>query len=259
MPMRWNGRLRKRWRWVGAFQESITVFAASVEIGPLGLGFWGIWDAERRDLAERSRRSLPWRRAEIEMEGRGVRIRSPQAEAELLLGEGRPVECISPNGEGGYTWTRKLAGVPVTGEVRIGGRAIGVDALGVEDDSAGYHARRTSWLWSAGVGSDGEGRTVGWNLVSGINDPPRSSERAIWVDGEPREPSPVRFEDLERIRFADDTRLEFAPVAERAHREGIPLLVRSEYRAPIGSFHGSLEGTELASGLGVMESHDVLW
>jgi hypothetical protein len=259
LPLLWRRRLRKRWRWMGAFGESLMVFAATVRVGPAGITFWGVWDRERGELHERTHRQLPWRRAEVRMRGREASIRSAGIEADLTFDAGEPIECMCPNGEGGYTWTRKLAGVPAWGEVRINGRAIGLEGLGVEDDSAGYHRRHTVWKWSAGVGRAADGRVVGWNLVSGINDPARSSERTIWVAGEPTEPGPVSFEGLEAIRFEDGSRLEFTAEMERIHHERIPLIARSDYRAPFGSFRGSLGGIEISSGLGVMESHDVLW
>jgi hypothetical protein len=252
-------RIRKRWRWVGAFQESVLVFGAVVEIGPVGMTFWGAYDRERDRLYERTRRSLPWRRPEVTMDGRRTLIRSGDVEAELEFGEGEAIECICPNGEGGYTWTRKLAGVPVTGRIVLEGRELELQAMGVEDDSAGYHRRHTVWKWSAGVGVSADGRPVGWNLVEGINDPPSSSERAIWVGGEPSEPEPVEFEGLHSIGFAGGSSLRFTAETERVHSEHIPLVARSEYHAPFGRFEGSLGGVELASGLGVMESHDVLW
>jgi hypothetical protein len=180
-------------------------------------------------------------------------------EAELTFGEGDPIESMCPNGEGGYTWTRKLASVPARGEVRIDGRRHPLEGLGVEDDTAGYHRRHTVWKWSAGVGTARDGRAVGWNLVTGINDPPRDSERAIWIGGEENEPGPVVFEGLDSIRFEDGSKLRFSAETERSHHESIPLIARSDYRAPFGSFSGSLGGVELESGLGVMESHDALW
>jgi hypothetical protein len=259
MPMRMGRRFRKRWRWVGAFQEELIVFGAVVEVGPAGTSFWGVYDREQDRLYERTIRSLPWRRPDVAMDGRRTLISSEEIEAELEFGEGEAIECICPNGEGGYTWTRKLAGVPVTGRVAIGGREVELRAMGVEDDSAGYHRRHTVWKWSAGVGVTPGGRPIGWNLVTGINDPPENSERAVWVGGEQTEPEPVRFEGLDAIKFADGSKLRFTAETQRDHSEGIPLLVRSEYKAPLGRFDGELAGVEIESGLGVMESHDVLW
>lgn len=259
MPLRMGRRLRKRWRWVGAFDERLMVFAAVVSVGPASMTFWGVWDRERRQLHERTRRSLPWRRPEVEMRGSEVAVRAPALKLDLTVGEAKSIECACPNGEGGYTWTRKLAGAPASGEVRVDGRALALHGRAVVDDSAGYHRRHTVWKWSAGVGTARDGRRVGWNLVTGINDPPHSSERAIWVDGEPGEPDPVDFEGLEAIRFAGGSSLEFTTETERVHHERLPLIARSAYRAPFGRFAGRLDGIELESGLGVMESHDVVW
>jgi hypothetical protein len=114
------------------------------------------------------------------------------------------------------------------------------------------------WSWSAGVGRARDGRSVGWNLVSGINDPPERSERAIWVDGEPSEPGPVSFDGLDAITFDDGSRLGFAAECERSREESLPG-VRYTYRQPLGAFSGSLPDLELERGLGVMEHHDAVW
>jgi hypothetical protein len=96
--------------------------------------------------------------------------------------------------------------------------------------------------------------------VVGVNDPPKASERAIWVDGEDFEPGPVEIaEDLSRVGFAEGAELRFEPWSERAERTNL-LLVRSSYRQPFGEFAGQLPGgLRLSEGLGVMEWHDVHW
>jgi hypothetical protein len=100
---------------------------------------------------------------------------------------------------------------------------------------------------------------VGWNLVSGINDPPEGSERSIWVDGEPFEPAPVEFEGLESIAFEGGARLRLEPECERSRKQNL-LFVRYTYTQPFGRFTGSLPGgIELERGLGVMEHHDAVW
>ena len=103
-----------------------------------------------------------------------------------------------------------------------------------------------------------DGRTLGWNLVEGVNDPAERSERAIWIDGEPTEPGPVSFDGLEAIDFDAGSRLAFSKEAERSREEN-KLLLRYSYRQPFGSFSGSLAGIELDHGLGVMEFHDAHW
>jgi hypothetical protein len=259
MPLRRDGGLRKRWRYVGVYSDVLMLCAARAEVGPTGQCFWALWDRERgRELDHTSLR--PGSR-EVVMDGPRVLIDGPDIHAELLLGGLAPIESICPSGEGeGWGWTRKRAGVPVTGRVEIPGAYFSFDGspLGVDDESAGYQARQTSWHWSAGVGVAADGRALGWNLVEGINDPPENSERAIWVDGEPYEPAPVRFEGLDAIGFAGGARLDFTSGAERSRDDNF-LLVRSSYRHRFGSFGGALDGIELAEGRGVMESHDALW
>jgi Protein of unknown function (DUF2804) len=259
MPLLLGRRLRKRWRWVGAFADNLIVFAAIVRVGPAAMTFWGIWDRKRRRLWESTRRDFPGRRRDVMMRERSVRVRAGTIEFDLEFDRGFPVECMCPNEEGGYSWTRKEAGMPVRGEVRIGRRTNALSGLGVIDDSAGYHRRYTSWMWSAGVGTARDGRKIAWNLVTGINDPPASSERAIWVAGQPTEPGPVHFQGLNAIHFEDESRLNFSPETQRIHHEGIPLLARSDYEAPLGSFSGSLNGLPVESALGVMEAHDAIW
>ena len=130
----------------------------------------------------------------------------------------------------------------------------------IEDESAGYHPRHTVWNWSAGVGTASDGRKVAWNLVAGVNDPEAGSERAVWIEGEdePREPGRVEFDGLEAVRFENGSRLEFAADAERRAEEN-RLVVKYSYRQPFGCFSGSLDGIQLAEGIGVMEHQDAVW
>ncbi|MGZ5343038.1 MAG: DUF2804 family protein, partial [Solirubrobacterales bacterium] len=197
--------------------------------------------------------------SQIEMDGPVVRLEADEVRAELRFGAGEAIESACPSGEGGYAWTRKRAGVAVSGTIEAGDRSWRIEApIGVEDVSAGYHQRHTDWLWSAGVGEATDGRAVAWNLVTGINDPARGSERAIWIDGSPSEPEPVSFQGLEAIDFADGSRLRFAAECERARDDNL-LLLRSTYRHRFGSFAGQLPGIELAHGFGVMEEHSAVW
>jgi hypothetical protein len=255
MPLRAHGQNRKRWRYVGVFAPELMLCAARAQVGPLWQSFWVLWDrGERRRYDHTSLR--PGSR-EVRMDGGRIEIEARNVRASLALGDAAPVEATCPSGSG-WGWTRKRAGVPVSGIVEAGDRRWEVDALAVDDESAGYHRRHTSWLWSAGVGSAQDGRAVAWNLVEGINDPAAGSERAIWIDGEPAEPPPVSFHGLDAIGFADGASLDFQSECERARSDNL-LLVRSRYRLRFGSFSGALEGLPLADGLGVIESHDAIW
>jgi Protein of unknown function (DUF2804) len=253
-----GGRPLKRWRYVGVFCEQAMACAARVQVGPARQAFWALWPREDGRLRERTHRT--GRGGAVEL-GRGcLRVREDGVELELALQEEAGWQARCPHGRG-EVWTRKQAGVRAHGTLALdGGPPQAIEARAVIDDTAGYHARRTEWRWSAGVGTDPSGVALAWNLVAGVNDPPKGSERAVWVDGIPREAPPVDFTpDLTRIRCEDGSELRFAPEAERRRRENL-LLVRSDYRAPFGVFSGTLPGgIELAHGLGVVEHHRAWW
>jgi hypothetical protein len=255
MPLLDHGQLRKRWRYVALFAEELMLCAARAEVGPLAQSFWVLWDREtRRQWAHTALR--PGSR-EVTLEGPRLEIDGPGLRASLELGDAAPIETTCPSGKS-WAWTRKRAGMPVEGVVEMPGRRLRVSGRGVDDESAGYHQRHTSWLWSAGIGRSVEGRNLAWNLVEGINDPPQGSERAVWVDGEPYEPLPVRFRGLDGVDLGDAGSLDFA--SESAHaRDDNYLLFRSRYRHRFGRFAGTLGGLTLAEGLGVMEEHDARW
>jgi len=255
LPLFDQGQLRKRWRYVAVFAEELMLCAAHAEVGPLTQSFWILWDRERR--RQWAHTALRPDSREVTLEGPRLEIDGPGVRASLELGETAPIETTCPSGKS-FAWTRKRAGMPVTGTVEVPGRRWQIAGRGVDDESAGHHQRLTSWLWSAGVGESVEGRDLAWNLVEGINDPPQGSERAIWIDGEPTEPPPVRFRGIDGVDLGDGGSLDFAPESDHA-RDDNYLLIRSRYRHRFGTFAGTLGGLALAQGLGVMEEHDARW
>jgi hypothetical protein len=255
MPLFDRGQLRKRWRYVAVFAEELMLCAARAEVGPTTQSFWVLWDRVARQQWAHTN-PLPGSR-EVTFDGPRLEIDGPGLRATLELGDVAPIEATCPSGNS-TAWTRKRAGMPVTGTVEVPGRRIAITGRGIDDESAGHHQRHTHWLWSAGVGESVEGRDLAWNLVEGINDLPTGSERAIWIDGEPSEPQPVRFRGLDAVELGNGESLEFSSEAEHSRNDNY-LLIRSRYRHRFGSFSGALGGLNLAAGLGVMEEHDALW
>ena len=257
MPIFRHGAMRKRWRYIGFYGDELMLCAAVVRIGPFRSSFWSIWDRETGKVMENTQ--IRPGRPEVSIEGNYAELRTGDVSASLVLGPADPIEVVCPSGRG-WGWTRKRAGVPIAGRVEAGGRVFRLDGLGVDDESAGYQARHTSWSWSAGIGLASDGSDLAWNLVSGINDPITGSERSVWVDGVPREPEPVVFLDLDAVRFAsgDDLVFDFSGEAERHRRDNFGL-IRSDYRHRFGTFTGALDGIKLESGSGVMEEHDAVW
>jgi hypothetical protein len=248
----------KRWRYVGVFSEELMACAALIQVGPARQSFWALYRRDANEQRERTRllpraRELRLDAGRLLLHDRGVRL-------ELALEEDGGIEATCPNG-GEQVWTRKQAGIAAHGTLALDGRpASELSARAVIDDTAGYHTRETEWWWSAGVGQAPDGTALAWNLVSGVNDPPSGSERAVWVGGVASEAPAVEFsESLLRVRCADGSTLRFHPEAERSHDQNL-LIVKSEYRAPFGSFSGTLPGgVALAHGLGVVEHHRALW
>jgi hypothetical protein len=249
MPGRHGLRPLKSWRYVGVYGPELMICVASVRIGPARQSFWALWDRVHGHLHGQTALgqggvSLTPGRARAS--GQGVHI-------DLRLSETAGVESVCPSARA-YAWTRKQGDVAASGTVSIDGVPRPLVARAVIDDTSAYYERHTRWRWSAGVGRATDGRALAWNLVEGVNDPRRDSERTLWIDGEPRELPPAHFAaDLSRVGG-----LTFAAEATRSRHENL-LLIRSSYRQPFGTFSGQVGGIALTEGYGVMEEHDVWW
>jgi Domain of unknown function (DUF2804), C-terminal len=298
MPLVRDGRPLKRWRYVGVYTAELMLCVGEAHVAGLPQRWWAVALPDGT-LVERTTFS----RGGVELSPGRVRVAARAATGtdvsiELELGDAAPVEVVSPHG-GSYIWTAKRAPVQAGGEVRLGGKLFSCHGEhGFIDESAGYHARRTAWRWSAGVGRSSDGRAVAWNLVDGVHDAPEASERTVWIDGEPHEVAPQLFAaDLSRVGD-----LAFERWSAREHSMSLGL-ARSRYVQPFGRFSGVLPGgaggrpsgvlpggaggggngvlpggagggpsgapgrlgdappagLELAEGYGVMEDHDVRW
>lgn len=258
LPLFRGSRPLKRWRYVGVFGEQFMICAASVQVGPARQTFWAVFERASGVTTERTR-MIP-RPGALDLTPGRLRIRDDAVLLDLALQEDDGVEAKCPNGNA-YVWTRKQAGVRAHGQLVLGARPpIAIDALAVIDDTAGYHARVTEWWWAAGIGNSPDGTPLAFNLVQGVNDPSSGSERAVWVAGVPHEAPAVRFSpDLCSISSEDGSELRFVPEAERSRHDNL-LLVRSDYRAPFGTFSGKLPGDiELTHAVGVVEHHCARW
>jgi hypothetical protein len=251
MPALRRGRPLKRWRYVGVYGPGLMLCVGDARVGGVPQRWWAVALPDG-SLFERTTS----RRGGVLLEPGRVRVDAPEAAIELELGDdaGDEVEVASPHGRF-WIWTRKRANTPARGRVLAGGREHSVDGTAFVDESAGYHARHTSWRWSAGVGRGERGERLAWNLVEGVHDAPEASERTVWVDGEAHEVGPVEFApDLSRV-----SGLRFSEWSTREHDTRLGFF-RSRYRQPFGAFAGELpNGIRLTAGYGVMEWHDVHW
>jgi Protein of unknown function (DUF2804) len=242
MPAMHRRRPLKRWRYVGVYRPDVMLCVGDARVAGIPQRWWAVALPDG---------SLMEGRRGIEVGERRVRVRGV---LDLELSRPAGVEVVSAHGRS-YVWTLKLAPVHVRGRVTVGGHDFELDGPdGFVDESAGYHARHTSWRWSAGIGRTDDGRAVAWNLVDGVHDG-AASERTVWVDGVPEEVPAQRFSD--DLSSVGD--LEFRAWAARESNMNL-LVMRNRYRQPFGEFSGRLPGgLPLAEGYGVMEEHDVLW
>lgn len=256
MPLLFAGRLLKQWRYVGIWTKELYVRAGVVKVGPVPQEFWAIWDRTKKRFLEETRFSLFAKR--VTLPPNRMLVNYGEVAFDIALDEDAGFEVATPDGRA-YTWTRKQL-TPARGTVRFGGEQHPIDGLAFIDDNAGYHSRRMSWKWSGGVGTDGQGRTIGWNIIVGLNDSPLAGENTIWIDGVAKEVGQVRFaDDLSSVSFAQGGTINFQEEATRARRDNL-LVIRSDYAQPMGTFTGTLPGgIELHEAFGVMERHEALW
>src|SRR3954454_23343532 len=206
-------RILKRWRYVGVWGPRLRLCAGVVRVGGVPQCFWAVWDRERGVLRERTRKRL----GTVALPDGAVWVRDDDVAIDLALAPaGEPVAVRSVHDAGGEIFTRK-APVAARGTVALDGRTIDVDAPGLVDDSSGRHARDTAWEWCSGAGRAADGRGGAWNLVAGIHDAPAGSERAVWIDGVPREAGPVAFAPA--LDAVGDLR--FAAEAQRARHDRV--------------------------------------
>lgn len=274
----------KQFQFFGLVSPRLMIGCALADTAWLGLAFLYLYDLESDKLQEWTWRSplaralhltdaprhgtsqfrhgavniaMHYRETPAGLEKR-LAVDTPAVKLDATLVEGafEPMSICTRSGVNGFTYTNKLAGVPVTGTLRHAGREHNLAALGClghHDFSAGYMRRETWWNWactSARVG----GHTLGLNLSCGTNET-TFSENCLWLDGRLIPAGGVQFSyDREKLmapwRITDAAGcidLRFTPSA--AHRERMNLAIfASNLHQLFGTFDGHVraDGTALA-------------
>jgi hypothetical protein len=292
-------RAIKRWQYMGFASSEVVVGMAVVDIGYAHSAFIYVYNRASRKLHDMSYIDVLRRKATLSesslagvsqyvsgkkiirmdnhsgMSSRSVSAHIPDTlrlEIETEEAGMTPLCAVTRNGLNGYNYCHKAAGFPITGFVEVGGERFefrGDDAHGSLDWTAGCLGRNTFWNWASGGGKLKDGRRLGINLVSGVNDR-GFTENVFWIDGKPIKVDVVDFDyDRDamlttpwRIRSNDGrVDLSFQADSERAEDINLGLLV-SRFHQPFGQFEGRLEidgVMEDVSLVGMVEEHQARW
>lgn len=296
-----RSRLARRWRFnqfefVSAMGPGWVFGLAIVDLKLVGSGFFYLFDFETGQMFEQSfmqplaRNTLiepfpehgaaRFSKGEVKLAiepatgGRNVRVSAPgDIRVDLELQDtGEPLRLVCPAGYNGWVFTRKSAGLPVSGEVRWGRQVWRCDesTRASIDWSCGFMRRETAWNWACLAGMTEDGTPVGLNLAAGVNET-GMTENALWLDGKCLKLGAASFE-FDRYQPGRDWRvstndgrvaLTFVPSGVRKERLNAGVLA-SNFRQFAGTFEGTVTDASgkkipIAGLRGLMEDHFARW
>ncbi|WP_245726024.1 DUF2804 domain-containing protein [Marinobacter mobilis] len=293
--------LARRWRFnqfqfISAMGPDWLFGLAIVDLKLVSSAFFYLYDFRSGDMLERSlMQPLAWRteiapqpetgtsvfargstRIAIEAEGHSRRVTVADGDRVTVnldfQGDTDPLRMTSQAGYNGWVFTRKSAGLPVTGSVTWDGRDYhcGDDWRGAIDWSCGYMRRETAWNWASLAGKSADGRSVGLNLAAGVNET-GVTENALWLDGRciKLEMACFEFDRYDpsspwRVTTTDGlVDLRFVPSGVRKERMDV-VLMASNFRQYAGTFEGEVRDPDgqvvrIAGLRGLMEDHYARW
>ena len=159
MPLLRAGRPLKRWRYVGVYGPELMLCVGEARVGGDPAALVG-----GRRCTTAAARAHTAGRGGVDGSRAGAR-RPRRRDDRPARRRRRRASSRHAHGGAAYIWTRKQAGVPARGPVRVDGREFDVDCAGRRRRDRRLPRAPTSWLWSAGVGRGAGGERVGWNLV----------------------------------------------------------------------------------------------
>lgn len=285
----WRKRFHyKQFQYFGVISEQILIGCALADTAWLGLAFVYVFDARTQQLHEYTWRS-PLAKAmqlsdspckgESHFQQRGIDIRlgyqrntqgqlvktlkidsaALTVDAQMVeSGDFSPMSLCTRTGVNGWVYANKVAGLPVSGSLRLAGGTgcskesvsetidlATIEACGHHDFSAGFMRRETFWNWACFSGQQ-QGQLVGINLSCGVNET-SYTENCLWLNGQLVKVDTVRFDynrdDLMqpwRVTSLDgQVELSFRPQGN--HREKLNLgLFASNFNQLFGQFDGVL-------------------
>lgn len=196
----------------------------------------------------------------------------PSLNATILENAGqRPLSLCAKAGYNGWVYTQKNTALIVAGTLKWQGKVFELESntLAAVDWSAGYMRRETNWYWACLSGYLADGRRIGFNFASGVNET-GFSENALWLDGKQYKIDLMNFEfnryqesQAWQLVSSDGTiKLNFNQQGKRAQKLNL-LFIASNFRQFFGHFNGSIqvkdEIIELKDAWGLVEDHYAKW
>ncbi len=219
--------------------------------------------------------SFSFRKLKISIEGGKVTATGDDISitANLDFTNSNPLRICTRAGYKGWVYTEKTTPLPLTGTLTCKGKSWDLSSpayMALSDWSAGFMRRETCWNWASMASTLPDGRTLGLNLASGVNET-SFTENAFWINGALVKTDTVNFihhpEDLMKpwnIRSADGKiDLEFQPMNKREEKTNA-LLVATCFTQLMGTYHGKLiteqgETLSISDVPGYAEDHFARW
>ena len=182
------------------------------------------------------------------------------------------LSLCSKAGYNGWVYTQKTAALLLDGELNWKQNHYPLkqyNTLANVDWSAGFMRRETNWHWASLSCYLDDGRRLGFNFASGVNET-GFSENALWLDGDIHHIDMIDFkfdrynESANWQLSSNDGSIEltFNMQGKRAQKMNL-ILIASNFRQFFGRFNGSIqlkhETIQLTNSWGLVEDHYAKW
>jgi Domain of unknown function (DUF2804), C-terminal/Domain of unknown function (DUF2804), N-terminal len=194
-------------------------------------------------------------------------------EATLDTESTAPLRLCTRAGYRGWVYTEKTSPVRINGEIEYDGNKINIaspDYMALIDWSAGFMRRNTYWNWAAIAGTLSDGRSIGLNLASGVNET-GFCENCFWINGKMTNVGTINFQfdsDSLMSKWKIDSSdrkiaLVFTPENSRNEKTNA-ILVKSRFTQLMGTFDGTIitdsqEVIKISALPGWTEDHYAKW
>lgn len=190
-------------------------------------------------------------------------------DAVLDLKNQQPLALCTPTGATGWTFTQKMTTLPVRGHAVVNGQSINLEQGNFKagiDDTCGMLRPETAWHWLSLSGTSADGRELGLNLATGVNET-GATENSLWLNGILYELPAMTFERVSeqewKITDAAKTVYLIAKTGWCRQEAKNFWIVASQFNQWISNITGSVniggELIQIESQLGLVEQHYAKW